>query len=83
VRVLVQGLERVLERVLEQVLVQVLEQALGQVPGLHIRRPPVRLTGPLSLPKKIIFYSISSSFKKWDLNQTAFLKAITPNPNNL
>ncbi|MGB2826728.1 MAG: hypothetical protein WBC50_00805 [Dehalococcoidales bacterium] len=37
------------------VLVRVLERE--QVPGLRIRRPPVRLTGPLSLPKKIIFYS--------------------------
>jgi hypothetical protein len=54
--------------VLEQVLEQeqepglVLEMEPGQVPervpGLRIQRPPIRLTGPLSLPEKIIFYSI-------------------------
>ena len=70
------ALGRVLElapgRVLELAPGQVLglELVLGQVLGLGLRipRPPFRLTGPRSLPKKIIFYSISSSFKKWDLN---------------
>lgn len=60
------GLELVLvleqAPVLELVRVLVLEQALGQVPvleqGLHKQRPPVRLAGSLSLPKKITFYSI-------------------------
>ena len=70
------GLERVqelgLELVQELVQVQVLEQAQGLEQGLRIRRPPVRLTGPLSLRKKITFYSISSSFKKWDMNPTTF-----------
>ncbi len=70
--------------VLEQELGQAL--VLGQVPVLgqvlvqvlRIPQPPVRLTGPISLPEKIIFYSISSSFKKWDLNLPILLESYHP-----
>ena len=58
VREQVLGLEQEREQVLEREQVPVLELVLAQVLGLRIQRLPVRLTGPLSLPEKIIFYSI-------------------------